>query len=86
MSILGDEILREIEAVKASYAAKCHIELTGRKHASAQVERKPVEGHTLALVYRYCPCQLQWELREGAGQLLLHLAFFLVLVVAVRFP
>ena len=34
VSILGDDILREIEAIKASYAAKCNIELSGSEHAS----------------------------------------------------
>ena len=34
VSILRDDILREIEAIKASYAAKCHIELSGSEHAS----------------------------------------------------
>ena len=56
------------------------------EHPSAQIERKLVESHALALVYRNCPCQFQRILGEGTCQLLLHLTFFLVIVVAIRFP
>lgn len=66
MSILGDDILREIEAVKTSYAAKCHIELSGRKHASAQVERTDI------LYTRKCQVRCQEacgnKCRERNGQ------------------